>query len=362
MDPALEQLLAALPRTSPSAAPRFERSANESCAAWLSQLEQARSAADSSALQHRAAVDAASRALFGTTASELLGEPTQHLTRTAAQVTVPGTAQLADLVGQLPSSVPSGPLPPCPDEIHDQVTVTITAPPHPTAGVVRLHGGAFWMGGGQVARTVDRALVDHIADVANAAVFDVDHRLAPEHPFPAAVIDVLTVLDAVRGGLGAVADGPLALLGTSSGANIATLAARIDSHRAPRPPLAALALIVPSVLLHHASSTMQRDPNAWAHRLDQLRGYLGPRIAPSDPWISPGTLPLIPGMPPTFAATAQYDDVAAGGAGLVAAIAAAGTAVELHTYAMTHTTAPPQVEAQFISDAAQFLKRALPAR
>lgn len=346
--------------TAPTASPHFERREGESCVAWLQHLQEARAAADHSALEHRDAVDRASRELFGTTARTILGQPRQELTHTRVLLPVPEQPVLAELVPNLPESVPSGAAAHC-SPAQARISVSITAPPHPTAGVVRLHGGAFWMGGGAVASTIDSALVDHVADLANAVVLDVDHRLAPEHPFPAAVVDVLSVLDALRTGLGGVPGGPLGILGTSSGANLATLVARLDAHRRGHPPLAALALVVPSVQLQHASPTMLHDPDAWAHRLDQLRGYLGPDIQPSNTWISPGTLQLLPAMPPTFAATAQFDDVAAGGAGLVAAIAAAGTAAELHSYPMTHTTATPQVEAQYIRDVAHFLRRALPA-
>lgn len=362
-DSDLDALLDHLARTAEAAppAPRFERAAADPCGPWLAQVRRARGLADRSALEHRARLDAAARELFGTTAAALLGQPRRRLERRSVDVAVPTAAGLAELVENLPVSVPAGPPPQCADS-QPRVQVHLTTPPHPTAGVVRLHGGAFWMGGGQVARTIDRTLVDHVADVANAVVFDVDHRLAPEHPFPAAVADVLAVLDAVRAGLGGVPDGPLGLLGTSSGANIATLAARLDGHRAAHPPLAALALVVPSVELQHASTSMLRDPDAWAHRLDQLRGYLGPHIDPADTWISPGTLEFLPAMPPTFAVTAQFDDVAAGGEGLVAAIVAAGTPAQARSYPMTHTTATPQVEAQYIRDVASFLRDALPPR
>lgn len=53
--------------------------------------------------------------------------------------------------------------------------------------VLYLHGGAFIAGSPQT----HRSLTTHLARVLSARVCALDHRLAPEHPFPAARDDVL---------------------------------------------------------------------------------------------------------------------------------------------------------------------------
>ena len=58
----------------------------------------------------------------------------------------------------------------------------------PGRAVVYLHGGGYATG------TLDsaRALFTHLARATRARLLAVDYRLAPEHPFPAAVDDAVT--------------------------------------------------------------------------------------------------------------------------------------------------------------------------
>ena len=93
--------------------------------------------------------------------------------------------------------------------------------------VVFLHGGGWVLGGGDVYD----AVADRLADDLGAVVAAVDYRLAPEHPFPAPLDDVLAAVRAL------LADGPerYALVGDSAGANLAAVAALAlrDEGRAP---------------------------------------------------------------------------------------------------------------------------------
>lgn len=359
-DDDLTRLLRALDAQPREATPpvRLVPEPDESVAGWLGEVTSVRSRADEGAVRHRERVDAASRTVFGTTASDLLDTHGIPLHRAAISVTVPRGAQLADLVPRLAGVAPVGP--PSPGAQDDVVRVAVTAHPDAEVGIVRLHGGAFWMGGGAVASTIDRALVDHIAQHVRAAVFDVDYRLAPEHPYPAAIIDTLTVLDAVRRGLAGTSVRSLGLVGTSSGANTAALAARADALREPPAlPVSALALIVPSMLLSDGPPALRDDPVAWELRRTQLRGYLGDAVDPADPWVSPGAGRRISELPPVFAAVAEYDDVAWGADAFRDAVCAGGGAVDLRTYPMTHVTATPRVEAAVARDLTEYLRSRL---
>jgi epsilon-lactone hydrolase len=86
--------------------------------------------------------------------------------------------------------------------------------------IVHLHGGWFNFG----SAGAYRHLVGHIAARAGARAFIPDYRLAPEHPFPAAVDDVL----ACYRGLEESGVRRIAITGDSAGGNLAlVLASRL---------------------------------------------------------------------------------------------------------------------------------------
>src|SRR5258708_32066173 len=55
------------------------------------------------------------------------------------------------------------------------------------ARILYLHGGGYCIGSPKT----HRALTSHLAAAAGLAVFAANYRLAPEHPFPAALEDAL---------------------------------------------------------------------------------------------------------------------------------------------------------------------------
>lgn len=100
------------------------------------------------------------------------------------------------------------------------------ADPDASAAVVFVHGGGFVLG------DLDShdATCRELAVQSGAAVFAVDYRLAPEHPFPAALDDVedaLTWLRSQAHELGIDSD-RLALCGDSAGGQLAAAAALRD--------------------------------------------------------------------------------------------------------------------------------------
>ncbi|HBT07552.1 MAG TPA: alpha/beta hydrolase, partial [Alcanivorax sp.] len=64
------------------------------------------------------------------------------------------------------------------------VAVELTGNGH-SGTVLYLHGGGYVSGG----PVTHRALTSHLAKLADASVVVADYRLAPEHPFPAALDD-----------------------------------------------------------------------------------------------------------------------------------------------------------------------------
>jgi epsilon-lactone hydrolase len=137
----------------------------------------------------------------------------------------------------------------------------------PAAGtggtVLYLHGGGFCIG----SPATHRALATHLAAATGATVHVLDYRLAPEHPFPAALDD------AVAGWRHLVADGAdastTALAGDSAGGWLVLNAAlRLRTDGAPLP--AVLGLISPWLDLTGAAWPAGRtDPMlrpAWMRR------------------------------------------------------------------------------------------------
>jgi acetyl esterase len=95
---------------------------------------------------------------------------------------------------------------------------------HPAPVLVFFHGGGWVLGNVRTVHGVCAAL----ARRSSCVVVSVDYRLAPEHPFPAALEDAWAVVDWVRGRaetIGGVRD-RLAVAGDSSGGNIAAVVAR----------------------------------------------------------------------------------------------------------------------------------------
>ncbi len=93
----------------------------------------------------------------------------------------------------------------------------------PGAALLYLHGGTYGIGSAQAYQH----FVGQIAARAGAAAFAPEYRLAPEHPFPAAVDDAL----AAYSGLAAQGFTTIALVGDSAGGGLAlvTLAQAVAS-------------------------------------------------------------------------------------------------------------------------------------
>ena len=166
----------------------------------------------------------------------------------------------------------------------------------PGKAVLYLHGGAYQIGS---IRT-HREIASYVARYAQATVLLVEYRLAPEHPFPAALEDALA---AYRWLLeqGYPPQGT-ALAGDSAGGGlaIATLLSLRNSHQAMP---AAAALISPWVDLLGTGESIQtrngRDPLFSPRDLPAAaRHYLNGHD-PCDPLISP-VYALLDGLPPVL--------------------------------------------------------------
>ncbi|MCW2814138.1 MAG: Alpha/beta hydrolase fold-3 domain protein [Nocardioides sp.] len=183
--------------------------------------------------------------------------------------------------------------------------------------VVHLHGGGFVLNDVEVHDVPCRRLANRVG----RAVLSVDYRLAPEHPYPAAVHDV----DAVVGWLdGSGLDGPAYAHGDSAGAQLALVAALRHPGR-----FAALALIYP--FLDPAAAGESHRTEATGLSADEVawywRQYAGPDPDLTDPDLAPLASDRLGTLPPTYVATAEHDPARDEGELLAARVAAAGVPV-----------------------------------
>lgn len=192
--------------------------------------------------------------------------------------------------------------------------------------LVYFHGGGFVAGGLDSHDSILRRL----ALAADVAIISVDYRLAPEHPFPAAIEDGTAALRHVlshAGQLG-VAEGSVLVGGDSAGAAIAlTAAAMVEG-------LAGLLLFYPVADLSRLGETESYrafgDGRAGLS-LDDIKwfaGHYAPDVASRADWrCSPLLADGRARLPPVFVATAEFDVLRSEGEALAVQLHARGAQV-----------------------------------
>lgn len=168
--------------------------------------------------------------------------------------------------------------------------------------VLFFHGGGFTLGS-----TADHiGLALRIARAARARVFSVDYRLAPEHPFPAAVNDAVAAYRwlIARGNL----PHRIVPLGISAGGTLVlSLLLSIRNQQDPLPP-AAVCMSPLTDLLFTGSSVLKNRETDWLtpEQLAAIRtAYLAGHDA-SDPLASPARADLR-GLPRLLVQAAMHE-------------------------------------------------------
>ncbi|QCW49962.1 alpha/beta hydrolase [Nocardioides dongxiaopingii] len=222
--------------------------------------------------------------------------------------------------------------------------------------VVHAHGGGFVFN--DVA--VHDASCRRLANRTGTAVLSVDYRLAPEHPFPAAVED----LDAVvawldEHGEGHGLTGPTYGHGDSAGANLVLVAALRHPDR-----FRALALVYPfldptAAGASHHEEVEGFDPRDVAWYWEQYTG--GDARHHADPDLAPLLSDRLGTLPPTFVMTSEHDPLRDEGELLAARLAETGVEVlgvrylgQVHGF-WRHPDAFPAAE-PLLRQAAAFLR------
>jgi acetyl esterase len=194
--------------------------------------------------------------------------------------------------------------------------------------LVFFHGGGWTIGDLDTHDVVCRQL----AAGARCAVFSVDYRLAPEHPFPAAVDDCFFATEFVYENAQSLGVDParIAVGGDSAGGNLAAVVALMARDKAG-PPLAGQLLIYPATDQRCAFPSHERNGEGYLLTRDAIRffraAYL-PNPADRTDWrASPLLAASHAGLPPAFVLTAGYDPLIDEGRAYAERLAAAGVPV-----------------------------------
>jgi acetyl esterase len=207
----------------------------------------------------------------------------------------------------------------------------------PQPALLFFHGGGFTIGSVQTHDRVCRRL----AALSGAMVFSVQYRLAPEHPFPAAVDDAFAALAWLRdeaASLGVDAQ-RIAVGGDSAGGTLASACAIHARNQGWS--LALQVLIYPGLAARQDSDSHRRMAQGYlldATTIEWFFGHYAPSREQREDWrFAPLELTDFAGLAPVWIGHAQYDPLVDEGKAFAHRCREAGIAVEEREYAgMVH--------------------------
>ncbi len=219
------------------------------------------------------------------------------------------------------------------------VPVRVYRPRHAGSGVLPLlffiHGGGMIMGSvdGEDARVAD------LADTLGCVAVSVEYRLAPEHPYPAAIDDCYAALSwaATRATELRIDPARIVVQGESAGAGLAAGLALLARDR-DTPPIAHQILIYPMLDDRHATPSSHEivDLGIWdrAANIEGWAAYLGDAAGGPDVpiYAAPARATDLHGLPPTYIDVGQLDAFRDEDIDYATRLLQAGVPTELHVY------------------------------
>lgn len=236
----------------------------------------------------------------------------------------------------------------------------------PLPMVVFIHGGGWAVGD---LDTYDGIARRHVVG-ADAIVVSVDYRLAPEHPYPAAVDDAWAATQWVAEHAAELGGDPdrLAVAGDSAGGNLAAVVSQL-ARDAGGPRILFQLLWYPATTFDTSLPSFTENAHAPILDVDGCKGctrwYIGDLDTSDMPaTLAPARAKDLTGLPPAYIAVAGHDPLRDDGMRYAELLSAAGVPVELdnaetlvHGYAGYDGVVPAATEA--VTGALLSLHRAL---
>jgi acetyl esterase len=200
--------------------------------------------------------------------------------------------------------------------------------------IVYFHGGGWTIGDLETHDPVCRTLAASVG----AVVVAVDYRLAPEHPFPAAVEDADAAVQWAAAHAGELGGDPgrVVVGGDSAGGNLAAVVARHARDRGG-PPIAAQLLVYPSTDLTSMDTDSHREnadrPFLHVDTMTWFRNNYVPDVdRRAHPDASPSQASDLSGLPPAVVVTAEFDPLRDEGEAYAEQLRAAGVDVRARRF------------------------------
>lgn len=214
----------------------------------------------------------------------------------------------------------------------------------PAPAIIYYHGGGFALGGIELFDIPCRKM----CRLTKATVISVDYRLAPRHPFPAAVVDAYAVLEWVSENARRlnIDPGNINTCGDSAGGTLA-LVVPIMARDRKGPKIAHQIGIYPCTSVppknpadspYRSFQEGTRTPVLTSHDVYQFLSLYGPN---EEDWVKPYIVPMnaddLSGLPPAYIITAGHCPLKDEGEAYAKRLEAAGVDVKTECYrSMAH--------------------------
>lgn len=197
----------------------------------------------------------------------------------------------------------------------------------------------YFHGGGWVLNSIytHDDFVRRLTDASQCVCVSVEYRLAPEHPYPAAVEDAYAALQwvAANGSQWDVDPTKLAVAGDSAGGNLAAAVCLVTRDRGG-PPIRQQVLAYPITDCDFTRRSYHENADGYFLTTSQMKWFWDqycPDLAQrTEPYASPLHGSSLVGLPPAYIFTAEFDPLRDEGEAYAAALQAAGVPVQFRRF------------------------------